>query len=126
MDELERVIYINNLFQLYGKLLSTTQQEIILDYYEYNLSLSEIAENRNISRAAVDDALKKGVAKLIKFEEDLNRIFERFYRADGSRARNLGGSGLGLSIAKSLAKRNKWKLYATPITGVSMQIDLVI
>ena len=59
-------------------------------------------------------------------KEDRDRIFERFYRADGSRARNLGGSGLGLSIAKSLAKRNKWKLSATPITGVSMQIDLVL
>ena len=76
MDELERVIYINNLFQLYGKLLSDTQQEIILDYYEYNLSLSEIAENRNISRAAVDDALKKGVKKLEKYEEDL-KFYQR-------------------------------------------------
>ena len=76
MDELERVIYINNLFQIYGKLLSITQQEIILDYYEYNLSLSEIAENRNISRAAVDDALKKGVNKLEKYEEDL-MIYQR-------------------------------------------------
>ena len=76
MDELERVIYINNLFQLYGKLLSDTQQEIILDYYEYNLSLSEIAENRNISRAAVDDALKKGVKKLEKYEDDL-KFYQR-------------------------------------------------
>ena len=76
MDELERVIYINNLFQIYGKLLSDTQQEIITDYYEYNLSLSEIAENRNISRAAVDDALKKGVSKLEKYEEDL-KIYQR-------------------------------------------------
>ena len=76
MDELERVIYINNLFQIYGKLLSDTQQEIITDYYEYNLSLSEIAENRNISRSAVDDALKKGVSKLEKYEEDL-KIYQR-------------------------------------------------
>ena len=76
MNELERVIYINNLFQIYGKLLSDTQQEIITDYYEYNLSLSEIAENRNISRAAVDDALKKGVSKLEKYEEDL-KIYQR-------------------------------------------------
>lgn len=76
MDELERTIYINDLFQLYGKLLSDTQQEIILDYYEYNLSLSEIAENRNISRAAVDDALKKGVKKLEKYEEDL-KFYQR-------------------------------------------------
>ncbi len=59
-------------------------------------------------------------------KEDKERIFERFYRADGSRARNLGGSGLGLSIAKSLARKNKWKITATPITGASMKIDLVL
>ena len=72
MDELERVLYINNLFQLYGNLLSNAQKEIILDYYEYNLSLSEIAENRNTSRSAVEDALKKGVKKLEQIEEEIN------------------------------------------------------
>ena len=71
MDELERVLYVNNLFQLYGNLLSNVQKEIILDYYEYNLSLSEIAENRNTSRSAVEDALKKGVKKLEQIEEEL-------------------------------------------------------
>ena len=33
-------------------------------YFIYNLSLSEIAEEKNVSRAAVDDAIKKGSKKL--------------------------------------------------------------
>ena len=36
--------------------------------------------------------------------EDLPNMFERFYRVDKSRARNGGGSGLGLTIAKRLVE----------------------
>ncbi len=43
-------------------------------------------------------------------EGDLNQLFERFYRADCSRARETGGYGIGLSIAKAIVQAHKGKI----------------
>lgn len=53
-----------------------------------------------------------------------NKIFERFYRGDKSRARASGGSGLGLAIAKHIADDNKWKIHAISKLGESMTITV--
>ena len=50
-------------------------------------------------------------------KEDLDKIFERFYRVDTSRARETGGYGLGLSIAKSIVESHNGKIYAESNIG---------
>jgi signal transduction histidine kinase len=58
--------------------------------------------------------------------EDLEHVFERFYRADGSRARNSGGFGLGLSIARELVEAMGGSLTVTsrPGLGSTFTINL--
>ncbi len=68
---MEKNVQISILCQLYGKLLTNKQYEFLDDYYNNDLSLSEIAENNNITRQAVRDIIKKGEKKLFEYEEKL-------------------------------------------------------
>jgi two-component system OmpR family sensor kinase len=59
-------------------------------------------------------------------KEDANRLFERFYRADVSRARSSGGSGLGLAIVTALASAHggKAEVDTRPGYGATFRIFL--
>ena len=62
------------LFDKYGGLLTEKQRGVMEHYHEENLSLSEIAEEYGISRAAVHDALKKAENKLAEYESVLGLV----------------------------------------------------
>ena len=68
---MEKKVEVSMLCQIYGKLLTQKQYEFIDYYYNNDLSLSEIAENNNITRQAVRDVIKKGENKLFEYEEKL-------------------------------------------------------
>ena len=68
---MDRKVEISVLCQIYGKLLTEKQLNIMDNYYNLDLSLSEIAENEGITRQAVRDIIKKGENKLFEFEEKL-------------------------------------------------------
>ena len=68
---MENNIKISVLLEIYGNLLTEKQRVLLENYYNDDLSLSEIAENDEITRQAVRDNLKKGENNLLEYEEKL-------------------------------------------------------
>lgn len=59
-------------------------------------------------------------------EEDVGRIFDRFYRLDVSRNRGEGGSGLGLAIARSIVQAHGGRIWAESKPGQGLTIFILI
>jgi len=58
--------------------------------------------------------------------EDLPHIFERFYRAAKDRSRKIGGVGLGLSIAQSIARRHGGEIQVESAPGTGSTARLLL
>lgn len=69
---MEEIVYLNNLFDLYGELLTEKQQKYFKNYYFENLSYGEIANIYHISRNAIFHQLKLIEEKLYFYEKTLN------------------------------------------------------
>lgn len=72
--ELDKTELMNNLLDLYGGLLTENQLNVMELYYMNDLSLSEIAEELNVTRSAVHDTLKKASAMLEMYESKLGLL----------------------------------------------------
>lgn len=88
---MEEVLYFNELYDLYGELLTDKQRAYFEDYYFNNLSFSEMALNYNVSRNAIfkqihiaTDKLKEyeGILKLLEKRKKLEEIIQNISNED--------------------------------------------
>ena len=64
-------LHFLQLWDMYSPLLTETQKEITDLYFNYDLSLGEIAEQKGVSRQSVSDCLQKSRKQMEKYEEKL-------------------------------------------------------
>lgn len=57
-------------------------------------------------------------------KENLDHLFDRFYRGDSSRSSKTGGYGIGLSVAKAIAAAHNAKINAYTKDGESLEISV--
>ena len=74
---IEKTDYINSLLDIYAELLTPYQREIMDLYYQEDLSLKEIADEKEISRNAVFTLINRVEKILINYEECLHLLEKR-------------------------------------------------
>ncbi len=77
IEDLEKNIKIQELFELYSNLLTDKQREVMYLYYFSDLSLREIAQNKNISYQGVRDFIKKSEKSLLDFEDKIGLLSKK-------------------------------------------------
>ena len=117
-------IFINGEKEQIKKLISTLMDNAIKYTNDNGRILVSLKSERNKVKLIVRNN-GEGIKK-----ENLEKIFERFYRVDDSRDRGTGGYGLGLSIAKTIVDDHKGKIYAESIinneTSFIVELPLII
>ena len=79
---MDKSIHVSMLLDIYGKLLTNKQYDVIDLYYNQNLSLSEIAEEISITRQGVRKNLIDAENKLFDYEEKLCFVKEKLERQE--------------------------------------------
>ena len=115
---MEKNVKVSMLCEVYGNLLTKKQLSILQDYYDKDLSLSEIAQNQDITRQAVRDIIKKGESKLFELEEKLE-IMKKTFKQEEKIA-------IILSELTKIQKRSTDKQVAQILTHVKKELNCLV
>ena len=107
-------------------------EQVITNYLTNAIKNAEEVENKKIIRISntIDIEKSKVCVKVFNTgehisEENLNRIWNRFYKADESRNREDGGTGIGLSLVKAIMNNYQNKYGVNNVeNGVEFYFEL--
>lgn len=99
-DGSEKIFVLGNKVLLHRAISNIIENATKYSFIGKSVDILVSKSNTEIEISVQDQGI--GISK-----EDLPKIFDRFYRADKSRSKKTGGSGLGLSIAKKIIELHK-------------------
>ncbi len=97
----------DRLAQVVGNLLSNALRYVPQGG---NIVVRAVGQGQKVAVSVSDDG--PGIS-----DEDLSHLFERFWRGDQARRRTTGGSGLGLTITRSLVEAHGGRIWAKSVEG---------
>lgn len=96
-------------------------EQVITNYF--NNAIKHLDNKKEII-FSIDDIKKENIVRVSVFnsgenikEEDIPRIWNRFYKVDSSRNREVGGSGIGLSLVRAIMKQHNMNYGVVNISG---------
>ena len=97
-------------------------QNLVENAINYSPEGTKVSVNTSVEDGIVDISITdQGIGIP---ENDINRIFERFYRVDPARSRQTGGTGLGLSIVKHVASKHGGEVKVWSVQGIGSTFSL--
>lgn len=95
----------NLLFDFYGVLLTEHQKEVLDDYFNNDLSMSELADEYEVSKSAISDLIKRCLNQLEEYESKLHLIKQA--RSLDELIDKMEKDGIPLEYLKELKKINR-------------------
>jgi len=121
VSDVNNAVVIGNREQLVMAVHNLVENAINYSSEKTRVTISTKLDSQIIEILVKDQGI--GIA-----DENLDRIFERFYRVDPARSRATGGTGLGLSIVKHVVKNHggEVKVWSAPGVGSTFAIRLPV
>lgn len=110
---------LGNAILIYRALFNLIENAVKYNKEKGSINISATLKNNSIIINISDTGM--GIAA-----EELPNIFEPFYRVDKSRSREIGGSGLGLSIVKTIIDKHDGTITVTSIQNVGTNFQIML
>ena len=118
-ERLDEAIVLGDEIRLKQLFLNLIDNAIKYNKSGGRVTISIVRENNFVNVSIADTGI--GIPK-----DEINLIFERFYRVDKTRTRDTGGTGLGLSIAKSIAESHNGRIEVESELGKGSKFSVIL